>query len=188
MGWPIPQWVSAGFLCRRSRVRSPHGAKNLWPRYETLQVTEGSLRVLRLPPSLQIIQDAANLILKIQNLFSFQFPNSNLPAFTPHMCTVYCCPCCVSVICLSSQVKSTNLYYHYYMEFMNTKKSGANKRRLNKEKKILLFLYFLYMYVQRHTFATHNHSHTISHPRTVYLPNLKQTKNTYTSRAFTAFT
>ena len=35
-----------------------------------------------------------------KNLFSFPFPNSDLPAFTPRVCTVYCCPCCVSVICL----------------------------------------------------------------------------------------
>ena len=31
---------------------------------------------------------------------SFPFPNSDLPAFTPRVCTVYCCPCSVSVICL----------------------------------------------------------------------------------------
>ena len=37
---------------------------------------------------------------KYKNLFSFQFPNSDLPAVTPRVCTVYCCPCCVSVICL----------------------------------------------------------------------------------------
>ena len=34
------------------------------------------------------------------NLFSFQFPNSDLPAFTPHVFTVYCCLCFVSVISL----------------------------------------------------------------------------------------
>ena len=37
---------------------------------------------------------------KNKKSISFPFRNSDLPAFTPRVCTVYCCPCCVSVICL----------------------------------------------------------------------------------------
>ena len=101
-GWPVEQLVSA--LVSNARVRSPHGAKKcvtkVWDFTGHPGFSPGT-PVSSLPSNnARCSQFKLKIKLKIQKSISFPFPNSYLHAFTPRVCTVYCCPCCVSVICL----------------------------------------------------------------------------------------
>ena len=92
----IRRWFPMPIVAGSSQARG----KDFWLRYETLRITEGSLRVLQLPPSLQNNTGCSQFIFETIKLFSFQLPNSDLPAFIRRICLVNCCHCYVFVNCL----------------------------------------------------------------------------------------